>query len=51
MRVVPVGRVAPRAPSAANHRLSLRNGMSPALQWRYNFGPLFKFESQEEEEE
>ena len=25
-------------------------GVSPALQWRYNFGPLFKFESEEEEE-
>jgi hypothetical protein len=25
-------------------------GVSPALQWRYNFGPLFKFESKEEEE-
>ena len=25
-------------------------GVSPALQWRYNFGPLFKFESEDEEE-
>ena len=25
-------------------------GVSPALQWRYNFGPLFKFEPEEEEE-
>lgn len=25
-------------------------GVSPALQWRYNFGPLFKVESAEEEE-
>lgn len=30
--------------------LNGRIGVSPALQWRYNFGPLFKFESEEEEE-